>query len=310
MSAALREKITQQIVSALEKGGLAPWTRPWSGHPNATGLPVNAVSNRRYSGVNILLAQVHQMRHDLRSKFYATFNQWKAMGCFVKARPKDVPSGEWGCNIIYCAPVKKKTDRSDDGEKKSKEYLLLKSYTVFSACQVEGTAASRFQVEEVTATGNFLDFEPAERAIAAVNADIRFGGDKAFYRRPIPNGDGDFIQMPPKVGFHSEAEFYATALHELGHWSESRLGWTGSYAEGELRAEMTAAFALAELGVPHIGNVTTNSQSYFAYWLQAMKSDPRYIFRASTEASKAVEYLLSFSRTEEAAPETEEALVA
>jgi antirestriction protein ArdC len=34
MSAALREKITQQIVSALEKGGLPPWKRPWATHPN------------------------------------------------------------------------------------------------------------------------------------------------------------------------------------------------------------------------------------------------------------------------------------
>ncbi len=309
MSAALREKITQQIVTALEKGELAPWKRPWSGHPYASGLPVNAVSKNRYSGVNILLVQLHQMKHNLRSKFYATFNQWKAMGCFVKARPKDVPPGEWGCGILYCAPVKK-VERSDSGDEKTKEFLLLKNYTVFCADQVEGADAAHFQVEDLPVSANFIDFDPAERCIASVNADLRFGGDKAFYRRPTTDGDGDYIRLPPKTSFHSEAEFYGTALHELGHWSESRLGWTGSYAEGELRAEMTSAFALSELGVPHCGDVTANSQSYLAHWLQAMKSDPRYIFRASTEASKAVEFLLSFSRTQEAAPEIEESLVA
>lgn len=310
MSAALREKITQQIVTALEKGGLPPWKRSWATHPNASGLPANAVSKRRYSGVNILLLQLHQIRHGLRSKFYATFNQWKDMGCFVKARPKDVPPGSWGCGIIYCAPVKKKLARSEDGEEREKEYLLLKSYMVFSACQVEGPAAARFQVDDLPASSGFIDFEPAERAVAAANADIRFGGDKAFYRRPAPDGDGDFIQMPHKHRFESEKEYYSTLLHELaGHWTEHRLGWTGSYAEGELRAEMASAFALAELGVPQSDDLT-NHQSYLANWLQAMRDDPKYLFRASTEASKAVEFFLGFSRKPEEAAVDEEALVA
>src|SRR5262245_682816 len=116
MSAALRAKITQQIATALEKGGLPPWKRPWAAHPNAGGLPANVVSKRRYSGVNVLLLQLHQMRYGLRSKFYATFNQWKDMGCFVKPRPTDVPPGLWGCGIIYCAPVKRKLERSEDGD--------------------------------------------------------------------------------------------------------------------------------------------------------------------------------------------------
>jgi antirestriction protein ArdC len=308
MSAALREKITQQIVSALEKGGLPPWKRPWATHPNGSGLPVNAVSKKRYSGVNILLAQLHQMRHGLRSKFYATSNQWQAMNCRVKARPKDVQPGQWGCNIIYCAPVKK-VERSDKGDEKTKEFLLLKNYTIFSACQVEGDAAVRFQVDDHAVSPGFIDYAPAERAVAAA-ADIRFGGSKAFYRRPAASGDGDFIQMPHKHQFEGEKENYSTLLHELaGHWTDHRLGWSGSYAEGELRAEMASAFALAELGVPQSDDLT-NHQSYLASWLQAMRDDPKYLFRASTEASKAVEFFLSLGRQPEEAPETDEALVA
>jgi antirestriction protein ArdC len=307
MSAALRQRITEQIISALEKGGLPPWRRPWASHSNASGLPANAVSQRRYSGVNVLLLQIHGLRHGLQSRFYATFNQWRAMNCRVKARPKDVPPGQWGCGIIYCAPVKK-VERAVDGQEREKEYLLLRQYSVFSADQVEGEAATQFQVEDNPSPSAFIDYEPAERAIAAVGADIRFGGDKAFYRRPTPDGGGDFIQLPQKHMFAEVKEFYATALHELGHWSETRLGWTGTYAEGELRAEMAAAYALAELGVPQSDDLA-NTQSYLASWLNKMRDDPHFIFRASAEASRAVDYLLSFSRAQQPEPEPEEVLV-
>lgn len=300
----IRQRITSEIVAALEKGGLPPWKRPWATHPNASGLPANAVSQRRYSGVNVLLLQLHQMRHGLRSKHYATFNQWRAMNCRVKARPKDVPPGGWGCIIVFCKPVRK-VERSDEGEERETEFFLLKHYTVFCADQVEGAAAARFQADDLPASSDFIDYDPAERAVAAANADIRFGGDRAFYRRPATGGDGDFIQMPHKHQFESEKEYYSTLLHELaGHWTEQRLGWTGSYAEGELRAEMASAFALAELGVPQSDDLT-NHQRYLGNWLQAMQSDPRYIFRASAEASRAVNFLLGFSRQ----PEPEEALV-
>lgn len=299
----IRERISNEIVAALEKG-VAPWRRPWTS-ANA-GLPVNAVSQRRYSGVNLLLLQLHQTRFDLRSKHYATFKQWHELGCRVKPRPQDVPPGKWGCNIIYCAPIKK-VERAEDGEEHQTEYLLLKNYTVFCADQVEGTDAQRFQITDAPESPSFIDFAPAEHAIAATKADIRHGGDKAFYRRPSPDGDGDFIAVPHKHQFEDEKEYYATLLHEgAGHWTEHRLGWTGSYAEGELRAEMAACFAMTELGVPHSSDLK-NHAAYLGHWLKAMKADPRFIFRVSAEASRAVDFFLSFSR--QPATEADEGLV-
>lgn len=103
--------------------------------------------------------------------------------------------------------------------------------------------------------------------------------------------------------------YYATLLHEVaGHWTEHRLGWTGSYAAGELRAEMSACFAMTELGVPHSSDLK-NSAAYLDHWLKAMKADHRFIFRASTDASRAVDFFLSFSQVESAS-EIEEAVLA
>lgn len=172
---------------------------------------------------------------------------------------------------------------------------MLKSYCVFNAEQVELPDHLRHlvDVEPETKSDEFVDFAPAEIAIAATLADIRYGGDRCFYRPST-----DHIQMVPKHRFGSEKEFYSTALHELAHWSEKRCDWTGNYAEGELRAEIAAAFMCSELQIPQ-GDDLSNTQAYLASWLKSLQSDPRFIFKASTAASKAADCVLSFSRQTE-----------
>lgn len=162
---------------------------------------------------------------------------------------------------------------------------------------------------ELTPGPQFIDYEPAEDAIMATGADIRFGGDQAFYRRPVPNGDGDYIQLPPKSHFQQRQEYYAVALHELAHWSEVRTNWTGSYAEGELRAEIAACYMFTELGVPQSADLT-NHHAYLQTWLKALRSDPTFIFSCATAATKAADYVLGFSRTPAEQSADEEVFVA
>lgn len=286
----IRDQITSTILEHLKAGKVAPWRSPFIGHPNA-GMPTNIVSKKRYRGINVLLLHLHQLRYGLKSKFYGTFNQWKSIDGRIKPRPSDVPPGQWGCQVIFFRRITK-TERNDRGEEVDVQYPLLRTYTVFSVDQVEGSHLDRFRVGEFEVNPDFIDFEPAEETIAATEADIRLGGEQAFYLR-----DGDYIGCPHKHRFPEEKEFYAALLHELAHWSEVRLDWNGSYAEGELRAEMAACFALSELGVPHSDDLS-NATAYLASWLKAMQNDPKFIFRASSDASKAVDYLLSFSRTQ------------
>ena len=51
--ASLYEDITSRIIAELEAGRL-PWVQPWEAGQAAVGLPYNIVSDRRYSGINIL----------------------------------------------------------------------------------------------------------------------------------------------------------------------------------------------------------------------------------------------------------------
>lgn len=96
---------------------------------------------------------------------------------------------------------------------------------------------------------------------------------------------------------------YAETLsHELSHWTEHRMGWSGSYALGELRAEMAAIFVTAALGIPG-SNDLTNHVAYLQSWLEALENDPQFLFKAAAAASKSADFILSFSRQIEAQAE-------
>ena len=43
----------------------------------------------------------------------------------------------------------------------------------------------------------------------------------------------------------------------------------------------------------------TNHTAYIGSWLKALQDDPKYIFRAAAAASKASDFLLSFSKPQD-----------
>lgn len=280
----IRENVTNQILEALQNG-VAPWRRPWSINP-CSGSPKN-ISGRTYSGVNPLLLTLASMKHGFTSRYWATFNQWRAIGACVKPRPADVAPGKWGTTIVFSKPCQKK---DKDGEEVDGTFWVLRSFVVFNADQVEGEAAEQFKVREPAMESIVPSYEEADLLIAKTGADIRFGGDRAFY-----NLAEDYIQMPLKHHFIN-GEYYATAFHELTHWSESRLGWdrqANGYAMGELIAELASCFICSELDIP-LAEMLGNHAAYLQHWIDQMKGDSRFIFRATSQASKAADYLTSF----------------
>jgi antirestriction protein ArdC len=307
----IRSRITDQIITALsDPTKLPPWRKSWSTDKN-TGHPCNVVSQRRYTGINPLLLEIAAHRHGLRSKWWGTFRQWSDLGGQVKRRPADVPPGQWGTNIVFCRPVTKKgTD--DSGEETEDKFWVLRTYTVFNLDQADGPF-DHLRVGKAPLPAHEVEqrHEHAEAVIAATGADIRHGGDRAFY---CPAGD--FIQLPNRRQFERIEGYYQTAGHELCHWTEhpSRLHWDrskpeNSYAMGELIAELGGCYLMGELGLP-TGEDLTNHAAYLKSWLAGLQNDSRFIFKAAAAASRAVDHILSYSRTEEAFPESEEALVA
>ena len=73
--------------------------------------------------------------------------------------------------------------------------------------------------------------------------------------------------------------------------------------EGRLRRGRTESRDCCGLYVGRIGCAQsedlTNHQSYLQSWLKALRNDNRFIFKASTAANKAADFVLSFSHQPE-----------
>jgi putative DNA primase/helicase len=134
--------------------------------------------------------------------------------------------------------------------------------------------------------------------LQASGVEIRHDqADRAFYRPAT-----DRIHLPACDSFQSADTYYATALHELGHWTgyPSRLdrdlahpfGSVG-YAKEELRAEIASLTVGDQLG---IGHDPGQHAAYVKSWVQVLKEDPKEILRASRDADKISHYVLGLEK--------------
>lgn len=279
----LYQSVTNQILAQLEQGA-APWIKPWSADTSADR---NFVSGKPYRGVNRLLLGMSSMAAGYTSPVWATYQQWATAGGQVR-------KGEKATHIVFFKPVEKRS-RSEAGEESVEQYRVLKGYCVFNVGQVDGItiAAPSEPVAE------FARHERAEATMVKTGAVIRHGGDAAFY-----SPSADDIQLPHKSAFAAPCNYYATAFHELTHWTgaKHRLerdmgGCYGNpeYAFEELVAEMGAAFLCADHGIQ--GEI--RHAGYIASWIKALRENERAIFKASALAQKAADYLLALDASQE-----------
>ncbi len=301
--AEIRRVVTDQIITALEQN-LVPWRQPWRGRKGGPVRHSNLVG-RPYSGINPLILATHAFGLGLSSRSWGTFRQWADLGCSVNKRPDHVKPGCWSAQIVFFKPVNKTEVDQDTGEESNRDFFLLRTFNVFNLDQVTGPKADALREIEFGGEQSLPDYEPAEQLLDAIGADTtHYGGEKAFYVRPMPEGSwpnhtsGDFIQLPHRSQFNRVSDFYLTFFHEAAHFCECRLNYDHrqhGYAHGELVAEISACLLGAELGVPDSDDLT-NHASYLKSWLDAMRADSSYIFKASAQAGRVVDKLLSLVR--------------
>ena len=293
MEANVHEIVTGKVLAALRKGDV-PWRKPWSSRRFAgEGMPRNAVSNRPYSGINIILLKMTPFG-DPR---WLTFEQAKALGGSVN-------KGEKSTLIVFWRIIEREVEDEDTGRKRIEEIPLLRSYLVFNVEQCSGL---RLKPLSETQVKEFDPVEEAEKVIAGMPnppmMDNR-GGDRAFY---IPSADR--IHLPARAAFPKADEYYATAFHELGHSTghKSRLdrfskedepAIFGSpvYSREELVAEFCAAFLSATTGIE---TTTENSAAYIGGWMKKLQGDPKVAVTAAARGQKAADYILGDLGTEE-----------
>lgn len=301
MNRDLYEQITDRIIAALE-AGTAPWIKPWSG--GFEGVPLNAGSNRPYRGINRVLLTLEAQLRGYSANRWVTYRQARELGGQVRG-------GQRGVQVVFYrlreAPQALEDERSED-DPKPKVIPLLRAYTVFNVAQVDGLP-ERLAAQKPSQSA----WEPqdeAERLLKASGARLEHGGAMAFYS-PLD----DLIRIPDPGAFDSAAGYYATALHELVHWTghptrlDRQLGHRfgdAAYACEELVAEMGGAFLCAACGI----DGKLQHAEYIGDWLKVLKGDKRAVFTASTKAQQAVDWLESkvgAPPKEPAAPELAEA---
>lgn len=276
------EVITNRIIKQLE-AGTAPWQKPWKAR-GKHGLPRNLVTQREYRGINVWIL----LSSGYSSPYWLTFRQARELDGHVR-------QGESGFPVVYW---KFGTREVQDGDEViEKASVLCRYYTVFNVEQCEG-----LRLQPTRAADQEPEVRPIEQCEHIVNhwqqkPPIKHGGDYASYNKTI-----DLVRMPERSCFNSVEEYYSTLFHELTHSTGhlTRLNRSSltdferfgdqNYSREELVAEMGAAFLAGYCGIEN--RTISNSASYLANWLDAVKNDSRMIVVAASQAQKAADLIL------------------
>jgi antirestriction protein ArdC len=275
----LYAEVSARIIAELERGA-APWVKPWS-VTSGQNVPQNAVTNRPYSGCNVILLWLARDRGWATPRFL-TFKQALEAGGNVR-------KGEHGTKVYF---VKQLHVKDGDGEEAEGRLIpMMREYTVFNVDQCDGLPDTIRAGKPMRVRNSDTRDELADDFLRSTGADIREGYGEAYF---VPSHD--FISMPAFQAFKGADHFYNVAFHELTHWTgyksrldrdlKNRFG-SRDYAAEELVAELGAAFLCAEFGfdgdVRHAG--------YIATWIELLKADKRAFLTACSKASKAADYL-------------------
>lgn len=289
------QKIADTIAGKLEMG-VRPWAKPWTSRPGAITMPHN-IEGRAYRGANVFWLWMEQEARGYAEPVWLTFKQAQAKG-------GSVIRGEKGTKVFFWS----RTKRKDKATGEERDSFFAKAYTVFNIAQCEGIELPK--VEAVADRPELERIAAADALMAATGADIRYGGDKAFY---APSADR--IQLPAFEDFVSVDGFYSTAFHELGHWTGAdhrlkrvfgREFGDDAYAFEELVAELTAAFVCASQGFASVER--DDHAAYIGHWSKRIRSNPKAFIQACSKAQAAAEYILNAKADAGEAEPTGEAL--
>lgn len=283
-------RITSEIVASLEQGA-RPWVKPWNAE-HAAGRITQPLrfNGQPYSGINILSLWMSATAHGFAAPIWMTFRQAIELNAHIR-------KGEKGSLVVYANAITRTEHDEETGENVEREIPYLKGYTVFNVEQIEGLP-DHYYAKAAPRLDPVARIEHAENFFAATKATIRHGGNRAYYAQEV-----DYVHMPPFESFRDAESYYSTLAHEMTHWTKhsSRLArdlgrkqWGDEgYAQEELVAELGAAFLCSDLELAT--EPREENASYIANWLEVLKNDARFIFKAAAHAQRAANYLRAFS---------------
>lgn len=300
-----RNEMVKQIVEDIKAGKPFFWDSGHFGKYPRNLLKALQGKDQFYNGINNLKLTFTANRFGFKDSRWATFKQAQEAGAKIKKGAKGVHIEFWQ----YAKPIMEvnpKTGKKEqvyviDEETEKKvpayaelEHPIVKSYVVFNAEQMEG-----IEPEKIIKLSHEKTNEAMENMIKNSEAPVIFDQISTNYYEP----SSDTIHVIPKEHFKSVDAFYATVSHEIAHstGSEKRLNRVtlttpssfGSeiYAKEELRAELTSMFLAQKYSINFDKSHYENHTAYLQSWAKVLENNPNEIFKAASEAEKAMRYI-------------------
>lgn len=262
----IHTEISNKLIAAIEANPGEP-TMPWRRSAGPLWLPLNALTGKRYNGINVVSLWVAAEAAGYATPIWATYRQYAELGAQVRKGEKATP-------IIFYKQYTTEPDpddQEDDGTRR-----VVRASWVFNCAQVDGYTPP----DAPEPLGPIERIERADRFFAATGAKVVHGGEQAFYRPST-----DTIHMPDEALFvgtatmtRSEA-YFAVLGHEHIHWAghssrldhdlSKRFGKAELAAE-ELVAEVGSAVLCAELGITQ--DVRPDHAQYLCHWLKLWRA--------------------------------------
>lgn len=280
MSRRVCEFISRYVLALIEANERPVLHRPLNGVDHRT-----LVAQHVFRGVNKIITGLTSTSRGYSSPFWLTAQQALAL----QGRPR---RGETYTPIVLYRRIAWKADN----EVGRSCLIPAAYYRAFNLDQVDGIAPP--SLPERRLTDNPIGAARALLASLPESPVILHGATQAHY-----SPSSDTIQMPPADGFDSPELAAHVLLHEACHWSgsPSRLSRTtlvpARYhrdllvrGEEEISVEIASSWLTAHLGI-HGPHLTKRVASYCGSWADAIRRDPKCIFRCANAAQKMFDYL-------------------
>lgn len=274
--------IATSLVIEHLKRGVVPWLTQWT----EGGMPQNLINHLEYRFINVFLLATL----GCKKNFFITPKQLQEIGGTVKKDEKGYPVFYWKWN--------KDNENEDPG---SKEKPLLRYYYVYNIEQCNGIKKN--MIPKITVPENPLQMCAAIVANMPKAPTIQEGIHPASFMPLL-----DCIDIPKKEDFPNDESYYSILfrmlVHSTGH--ENRLNRKEVMAATltdhdlhrteDLIGELGASYLSSLAGIRYGGAIDVSE--YATTWLEKFEKDSHLIIFASTQAQRAVDYILNRKKKE------------
>src|SRR3954471_20518488 len=157
---------------------------PWHHDGAATSRPTNAITGRRYRGINTVALWATAESAGYPHGLWATYAQWHSIGAQVR-------KGERATTVVLWKELAAAEEDGPDEDRDEQRRVVARTFSVFNSAQVSG-----FEPPPAPVLPDTECLAQAEAFIAHLGIPTTFGGSRAYYQPST-----DTVLLPPFAQF-------------------------------------------------------------------------------------------------------------